>query len=242
MPRLLLRLLPALLLVIVAIVFFANGGLSTLSLTGLAAHLQEWRSAAASAPVGSLAIYIGVYALLAAAGLPIAMVLTLTGGAIFGAVEGALAAILAANVAAVVGYAAARSALGPLVVKWRRDQEGRAAQFVERLRKQAFWPIVSGRLLPVMPFALINVAAGMAKVPLRTFVAATLTGGLPSGILGATLGAGIGETLSAGRLAHAVESPMVWGPMLALSVLAALPAVLRARGVAGGLLPGGGND
>lgn len=223
-----LRLLPALVLVGVVIAFFVSGAGADLSLEGLSAHARAWRAATAHAPFQSLAVYVAVYAVLTAAGLPIAMGLTIAGGVLFGAVEGALAATGSASLAAVLGYAAARSALGPLAARWL-GETGRLATFVADLQARGFWPILTGRLMPALPFALINYAAGIARVPLRTFLAATVVGGLPASVIFASLGSGVGADFSAAGLAAAVRSPQVWGPLLALSVLSALPILLRAR-------------
>jgi uncharacterized membrane protein YdjX (TVP38/TMEM64 family) len=231
MARLVLRLIPALVLVGIAVAVFAGGGLSVLSLSGLAAHAQSWRAAAARAPVASLGVYVGAYAALTAAGLPVALVLTIAGGVIFGAVEGGLAAIAAANLAALIAYGAARSALGDLLARWLRGGGG-FALFIAQLRARGFWPILAARLMPAMPFSVVNVAAGLARVPLGAFAAATLLGGLPSAVVCASLGAGLGESLSATSLGQAVRSPWLWAPMLGLSLLSALPLVLGRRGSA----------
>jgi uncharacterized membrane protein YdjX (TVP38/TMEM64 family) len=230
MPRrLILRLLPAFALVAVAVAFFASGAASDLSASGLAAHERAWRAAAARDPATSLAAYVAVYAVLAAAGLPVAMILTVTGGVIFGPVRGAVAALAAANLAALIGYWAARSAFGPLMSRWLHAGEGRARRLVRDLRARGFWPILAARLMPLAPFALVNLAAGLARVRLRAFVGATLLGGLPSAFIGATLGAGLGDSLTADSLAEAMRSPLVWGPLLALAALSAAPVALARR-------------
>jgi uncharacterized membrane protein YdjX (TVP38/TMEM64 family) len=229
MVRLVLRFAPLLVLLAVAVAFFALGGASALSLHGLAAHERAWRLAAADEPALSLAVYVAVYAALAAAGLPVAMVLTVTGGMLFGPLGGGLAAIVAANLAAVVGYAAARTALGPLIARWLERGEGRAHGLVRDLRARAFWPILTARLMPVMPFALVNLAGGLARVRLSAFVGATLLGGLPSSFIGASLGAGLGDSLSAASLRDALHAPLVWGPLAALAVLSVVPLLLARR-------------
>lgn len=225
MLRLALRILPLAVLVLVAVAVFASGVGSDLTLSGLARHEQAWRAAAAREPAVSLITFMAVYAVLTAAGLPVALVLTLTGGAVFGPVRGALAALAAANVAALIGYAAARSALGPAMGRWLEAGGGHARELVRRLRERAFWTILAARLMPAMPFAAVNVAGGLARAPLKAFVGASVLGGLPSAFIGATLGAGVGAELSAESLAHAVRAPMVWGPLLALSILSIVPVV-----------------
>lgn len=226
--RPIVRLLPVFGLAIVAVAFFASGAGAHLSPAGLAANAQGWRLAAAREPLVSLAIYVTAYAALTAAGLPVALMLTIAGGVVFGAVEGALAACAAANLAALITYAAARSALAPVLVR-RLPADGRVAALVEALRRRGFWPILSARLMPVMPFALVNVASGLARVPLPAFVGATIVGGLPSSMIYGGLGAGLGANLSAGDLGQAARSPLIWGPLLALSVLSLLPVALTAR-------------
>lgn len=231
MLRLALRILPLAILILVAVAVFASGVGSDLTLSGLARHEQAWRAAAAREPAVSLITFMAVYAVLTAAGLPVALVLTLTGGAVFGPVRGALAALAAANVAALIGYAAARSALGPAMGRWLEAGGGHARELVRRLRERAFWTILAARLMPAMPFAAVNLAGGLARAPLGAFVGASVLGGLPSAFIGATLGAGVGAQLSTESLAHAVRTPMVWGPLLALSMLSIVPLVWsRGRG------------
>jgi len=229
MVRILLRLLPAIAIVGLAVVLFVAGAGENLSLAGLSAHAQEWRAAAGRDPVRSLAIYVAAYAILTSAGMPVAMGLTIAGGVIFGAVEGGIVALGAASLAALIGYAMARSALGPLAARWIDRQGGHLGTFAEQLRSQGFWTILTGRLLPVMPFSLLNFASGLARVPVRPFLGATVLGGLPASFIYATLGAGVGENFTAAGLNQAVRSPMIWGPLLVLSAISAAPLVLRWR-------------
>lgn len=229
MLRTLLRLLPAVAIVGLATALFVAGAGSDLSLAGLSAHAQEWRAAAGRDPVRSLALYVATYAILTSAGMPVAMGLTIAGGVIFGAIEGGAAALGAASLAALIGYAMARSALGPLAARWIDRQGGHVALFAERMRTEGFVTILTGRLLPVMPFPLVNFASGLARVPVRSFMAATVLGGLPASFTYATLGAGVGQDFTAEGLSQAIRSPMVWGPLLLLSAVSAVPLVLRWR-------------
>lgn len=229
MVRILLRLLPAIVIIGLAATLFVSGAGQDLTLSGLSAHAQGWRAAAASRPLQSLAIYLAAYAILTSAGMPVAMGLTIAGGVIFGAVEGGFAAICAASLAALLGYVMARSALGPVAARWIDRRGGHLAAFAESMRKQGFWTILTGRLLPVMPFPFVNFAAGLARVPVRAFLAATVIGGLPASFIYAALGAGVGTDFTAEGLARDVKSPMVWGPLLALSAISAVPLILRWR-------------
>jgi uncharacterized membrane protein YdjX (TVP38/TMEM64 family) len=216
------------LLLALAGVAVASGLTRELSLERLASHRTAWTAAAQAHPVQSVAIYIGAYALLTAAGLPIALVLTLTGGLIFGTLVGGLATAVACTAAALISYAAARYALADWF-QGRLTAGSRMERMVQALRRSGFWYLLSARFMPVMPFSLLNFACGIAHVPLRTYVLTTLAGALPASMIYAGLGAGLGDSLDAGGIAHAAHSPTIWLALGGLAVLSLLPALLRRR-------------
>lgn len=103
---------------------------------------------------------------------------------------------------------------------------GALADVVQTLSRRSFWPVLTARLLPIMPFALVNVASGLARVAVAPYLAATLIGGLPSSLIYARLGSAADGALRAPSLLEAARSPSVWGPILALSALSTLPLLL----------------
>lgn len=228
--RALPRLLPAAALLAVALAFLLSGRASDLSPAALLPALDHWRAVVAAHPAESLAAYVAGYAALTAAGLPVAMVLTIAGGALFGPVEGALAASTSATLAALLAYAAARSAVGPWAARRLAHGRGPLTAVIQTLSRRGFWSVLTARLLPIMPFALVNVASGLARVAVGPYVAATLLGGLPSSLIYARLGSAADGALRAPNLLEAARSPSVWGPLLALSVLAMLPLALSRGG------------
>lgn len=222
------RLVPLAILVAAAGLLLASGVLHDLSLAGIAAHRARWQATAAAHPLQGFLIFVGTYVLVTSVGMPVAAGLTLTGGLLFGTLEGGFAALTASLGAALITYAAARTALGPWLVA-RLDRSPRLASFVDALHARAFWVILSARLMPVMPFPLVNLACGLAKARFATYALATFAGGLPASFILAAVGAGLGQTLSAGRIEAAIGAPGVWGPLLALAALSLLPLVLRRR-------------
>jgi membrane protein DedA with SNARE-associated domain len=66
-------------------------------------------------------------------------------------------------------------------------------------------------------------------VPVKAFAGATLLGGLPSGVICSSLGAGLGGGLSAANLGAAMRSPWLWAPVLGLAALSVLPVVYANR-------------
>lgn len=164
--------------------------------------------------------YIGVYIAATALSLPGATILTLGAGAIFGTA----AAILVVNVGATVG-----ATLAFLVARYlfhdaveRRFGE-RLAGFNEGLRAGAMGYLLFLRLVPVFPFFLINLGAGLTKVPLRTYVLATLVGILPGSFVYCYAGANLARINSVSEIA----SPGVLSALALLGAFALIPTLYQ---------------
>jgi uncharacterized membrane protein YdjX (TVP38/TMEM64 family) len=226
--RRLLRLLPALILLALSAAAVAGGALRDLSLSGVAAHRAAWAATAQAHPAEAFAAFVAIYALLTSVGLPVAMMLTLAGGLVFGGLLGGAATAVASVTAALIGYAAARSALSDLI-QARLADGGRLERLVQALRTRGFWYMLAARLMPAMPFSLVNVGCGVARAPLGTYLAATVAGAIPTSFLYASLGAGLGDSLTARGVADAVRSPAIWLPLTGLAILALMPTILRRR-------------
>lgn len=222
------RFLPAVLLVAAAAAALAGGLAEHLTPAGIAAHRAGWIAVAQAHPAASVLSFVLLYAVLAGAGMPVSLLLSLTGGLVFGTELGGLAIVTAASLAALISYGAVRFAVADWVER-RMTPGGRLHEMVESMRSRGFWVILSARLMPVMPFWLINVACGVARAPVRQFALATVIGAVPSSFIYAGLGSGLGASLSAGSIATAVRAPAVWLPLAALAVLSLAPALVRRR-------------
>jgi len=101
---------------------------------------------------------------------------TLAAGLLFGPVLGVAIAVAASTFSAVLAMLLVRT------VGWRLDRliRHRAVHRVdERLRQRGWMAVLSLRLIPVMPFAAINYAAGASAVRIVPYTLATLAGLLP---------------------------------------------------------------
>ncbi|MFT3662335.1 MAG: TVP38/TMEM64 family protein [Gordonia sp. (in: high G+C Gram-positive bacteria)] len=98
---------------------------------------------------------------------------TVTAGVLFGPVVGFLGSTVVAAVASIVAYLLARR-LGRARVQRYLDRPGfRAVE--ERLERRGWLAVGSLRLIPVVPFAVVNYASGLSSVrPLPYFVASIL--------------------------------------------------------------------
>ena len=140
----------------------------------LAAAVRRARGVGAIAP-----LFVLVYAVVAAFGLP-ATPLTLAGGAIFGTVLGSILNWSGAVLGAIGSFFLAK-ALGHDAL---RRLLGRKADKLEGLvERGGFATMFRLRLLPVVPFNVLNFAAGLAGVPFRAYVLGTALGIIPGTIV-----------------------------------------------------------
>lgn len=113
-------------------------------------------------------------------------VATATAGLLFGLAPGALVAWSGAMVGAVVAFGLARL-LGREGVD--RLLRGRLARADAALSDHGFGSVLLARLVPVLPFTVINYGAGVTGVSLAAYVAGSAVGMIPGTIAYATLGA-----------------------------------------------------
>ncbi len=127
----------------------------------------------------SPAAFVILYAVLTALNFP-GLVLTLAGGVVFGIERGIVLNLIGANLGANAAYGLARM-LGRDVVA---TLLGARFSRMQRLAEVGgFRWLLRLRLVPVVPFNLLNLAAGLAGMPWRTFAAATALGIVPGTVI-----------------------------------------------------------
>ncbi|KAA1252003.1 TVP38/TMEM64 family protein [Mycobacterium simiae] len=103
-------------------------------------------------------------------------VFTLAAGLLFGPLVGVLIAVIASTTSAVIAMLLMRA------TGWRLNRLARQRvvdRLDERLRERGWVSVFSLRLIPAVPFAAINYAAGASAVRVSPFMWATLAGLLP---------------------------------------------------------------
>ncbi|HEY5974103.1 MAG TPA: TVP38/TMEM64 family protein [Geobacteraceae bacterium] len=216
-----------LILVILALVamFFASGWGSYLNLASLKANRAALDSFYREHRLAMVAGFMAVYIIQTALSLPGAAILSLAAGAIFGALMGTLYANIAATIGATLAFLVARYLLrdavlgrfGPKLEGMNRELEARGLNYLLFLR-----------LVPVFPFFLINLGAGLTRLPFKTFVIGTMVGIIPGGFVYCNAGASLATITTLGEVA----SPRVLGSFALLGLFALVPALyqkLKAR-------------
>tara|TARA_R110002167_G_scaffold37267_10_gene116873 strand:- start:3454 stop:4152 length:699 start_codon:yes stop_codon:yes gene_type:complete len=182
-----------------AIAFFSLGWNRYLSMEMIREHGLGLEAYARNHFWIALIAFIAVYAAATASTIPGPVFLTLLGGMMFGPWVGALAQATGATIGSVIIYMVYRTAIGT----WLREKFAADAGFMDRLARgvdrNAFVTLFTLRVIPSVPFVLINATAGMIAAPLRPYILATFIGLLPSTFIYTSIGAGLGDMIRGGE-------------------------------------------
>lgn len=223
------RLIPLSLLVLVLALFYAFdlGGL--LSFEKLAEHRVSLLAWVEAHPVAAPLAYLLTYVVVVAFSLPGGLVMTISGGFLFGAVSGGLYAVVGATIGATALFLIAKSSLGDYLL-------ARAGDAVKRMQKgfaeNALSYLFVLRLIPLFPFFLVNLAPAFLGVPLRIYVIATFFGIMPATFVFALTGSGLGSVLDQGGdvTVSGIFTPEMIGALAGLALLALLPVLYKRLG------------
>ena len=137
-------------------------------------------------------------------------------GLLFGTALGTPVAIASATLGATLAFSLGRW--------WAHDaveelERGRLAALRRWIGRRGFLAVLYARIAPAMPYNLVNYAAGLSPVALRSFVAATALGCSPRAFAYAALGGSL----------HDLGSPAAIAAFAVLAVMAVAGLVLARR-------------
>lgn len=126
------------------------------------------------APIAFLVVYTAVCGV----GLP-GLLLTLSGGALFGTFPGTLYNWVGATLGASIAFGLSRK-LGRDYAERILGKSTLFKKFDGITARHGFHAVLTLRLIPICPFNGINLGAGISKIEFRDFLIATAIGILPS--------------------------------------------------------------
>lgn len=242
-PVSLRRWLPLALLLALAGVGYGLGLHRALTLEALAANRDALHGWVAGHLPAALAAYVVLYVVVVALSIPVATVMSIAGGFLFGWALSLPATLFAAVAGAVIVFEIVKTSFGAALAE-------RAGPMMLRLAsgfsENAFSLLLFLRLTPVFPFWAVNAVAGLCRVPRRSFIVATALGIIPASIAFALVGSGldavIDRQMAAYRLCAAEKgaaacklelkvstllSPELGLGLTALGLVALIPAGVR---------------
>lgn len=146
--------------------FFALGWNRYFSLEFLKESQARFAELRATQPLTLAAAYFVTYVAVTALSLPGATIVTLAGGALFGLGWGLLLVSFASSIGATLAFLTARFLLRDSVQS-RFGQ--RLAEINRGIDKDGAFYLFTLRLIPVVPFFVINLLMGLTKMKARTF-------------------------------------------------------------------------
>jgi len=179
-----------------------------------------------------LIAFIGVYIAATAFMVP-ASALTIGSGFIFGAWIGVPATLIGATVGACILFLAAKSSVGEALKKVAGPFVGKMeAEFNE----SPFSYLFTLRLIPIFPFAVVNIAPALLGAKFRDYLITTFFGMIPGTVAYVLIGAGLkgalsdaaakGEEVNVGDFIAAGAKNIV-PAFIALAIVALIPAIYK---------------
>lgn len=199
--------------ILAAVLFFLLKGEAYLDLEFIRSQLADFRAWSIDSPWLMAGGFFLLYVATAGLPLPGAALLNLLSGALFGLGWGLLIASFASSVGATLAFLLSRTLLRGTVE--RRFQKPLRTVNLGLKRDGPFY-LFSLRLVPVLPFFVVNLAMGVTRLKARTFYLVSQLGMLP----GTAVYANAGMQLSELESLEGILSPEL---LLSLSLLGLFP-------------------
>jgi uncharacterized membrane protein YdjX (TVP38/TMEM64 family) len=210
-----LMLLAAIAAAVIAIIFWLPTDLLTLeNLKSKQNSIADYQS---TNPVKTALVFCLTYILMAALSIPGAAILTIAAGAIFGVVQGSLWASISSTIGATLAFLMARYFFRDAV---ERKMGNGLQSMRDNLEKDGSFYLFSLRLVPVVPFFVINLLMGLTPIKVWHYVIASWAGML----LGTAVYVNAGTQLSKLESLKGILSPSI---LLSFVLLAVFPHIAR---------------
>ncbi|MGE4291601.1 MAG: TVP38/TMEM64 family protein [Desulfovibrio sp.] len=178
------------------------------------AALESW---CAAHPLLAGGGYVALYVAVTGLSLPGAVPVSLAGGAIFGLWLGTALVSIGSTLGATLACAASRY----LLRDWVQGRFGRRLERINQgVEQEGGWYLFTLRLVPVFPFFLINLALGLTRMRLWTYLWVSWLGMLPGTLVFVNAGRELGRLESASGI-------LSTRLLLSFALLGLFPLLLR---------------
>jgi pyruvate/2-oxoglutarate dehydrogenase complex dihydrolipoamide dehydrogenase (E3) component/uncharacterized membrane protein YdjX (TVP38/TMEM64 family) len=167
------KLLLAAVLFGLVVAYFALGLERFLNVDAIRERQAEWAALYEARPVLAAAVFFAVYVAATALSIPVATVLTLAAGAIFGLVAGTVIVSFASSLGATLAFLVSRYLLRGSV---EARLGARLAEIDKGIAREGAFYLFTLRLVPLVPFFVVNLALGLTTMKTATFYAVSQIG------------------------------------------------------------------
>ena len=196
-----------------------------LTLDEIIQYKEELSFFAEHHPVLSVLIFIISCVFLINMPLPLAALIKITGGFLFGVYAGIILNIIATTLGAFFGYFIVKKYL----FKSSYRYFGRYIRPVEEiLKKNGFSYFLALRVMMIFPYFLIHIIAGLSRVRLSSYLISTVIGVIPGSVIYALAGSHI-ESLHSPHEVLTPKTLLIIALMVLLSLTPLLAQTLQRR-------------
>ncbi len=190
------RFLPLFILVAFMVLVISQGWHQYLTLEVIAKNRDWLKAMVADRLMIALLAYFLIYVAAISMSLPGGVILTITGGFLFGPILAGSITVVAATVGASLLFLIAKTSFGETLAR-------KAGPWLSKLsggfQENAFHYLLFLRLVPAFPFWLVNLAPALLGVSLKTFIIGTFVGIIPGTFAFAYVGAGLDSIIDAAQ-------------------------------------------
>jgi len=202
----------ALVITTIIILYFVGGGEKYLNI-----HLYQ--DLFRTSPVSTAIVFFAVFFIGTSCSLPVTGVLALASGIVFGTVTGFLLSLAATTLGGTVSLYSTRYLFYDLV---SRKFTGQVEMVNKGIEKEGAFYLFGLRMVPVIPFWLLNWLMALTSMTVPVFMLATFLGMMPVLMIFAYTGNELGNIES-----FSLSAVLTPGLILALCLLASFPLMAR---------------
>jgi pyruvate/2-oxoglutarate dehydrogenase complex dihydrolipoamide dehydrogenase (E3) component/uncharacterized membrane protein YdjX (TVP38/TMEM64 family) len=181
-----------------AVALYQLGLKDYLTLEAIKAQQVNFAASYGEKPLLVIGIFFLVYVVSTALSLPGAALLTLLGGALFGLVTGLIVVSFASSIGATLAFLGSRF----LLRDWVQGKFGDKLKAInDGVAKDGAFYLFSLRLIPVVPFFVINLAMGLTPIKTRTYYWVSQLGMLLGTLVFVNAGTQLAQIKSLGDIA-----------------------------------------
>jgi len=197
----------------VVIAYLAGGGDRYLS-------IDFYQEIYAQSPVATIAVFFTLFVVGTGCSLPVTGALSVVSGIVFGTFTGLIISSIASTLGGTVALYSSRYLFHDLI---KRRFPGRVDMVNRGIEKEgAFYPF-GLRMIPVIPFGVLNLLVGLTSMRVPVFMLATLCGMVPVLLILSYTGSQLGQMDS-----FTLASVFTPGLILALTLLGSFPFLAKA--------------
>ncbi|MBM3192800.1 MAG: TVP38/TMEM64 family protein [Chlamydiae bacterium] len=221
-----MKFFPLLFLFIGVLVFYLFFGFDYVSIEAILTFQEKFAGGAVAHVVFLFIFFYLVYAI---ASLPGLLFLDVVSGLLFGQFWGFIIAWLSAATGALIVFLSVNYAVSDLAVKKNQNLIKRVE---EGFQKHSLNYLLFLRLVPCMPFGLVNITLGFLKINKKSFIWTTLLGILPLSFFYTHAGAGISHIIQTGHTLsiNSIMNRYVILALIGLGFLTLVPILIKRKG------------